>query len=59
MAGATDTARFFIEQFLPELEELERSGLFTTVRIAVDDIPSYQFLCKSNESTHNRAKSPL
>ena len=32
MAGASDKARFYLEQSIPELQELERKKLFTKVR---------------------------
>jgi U3 small nucleolar RNA-associated protein 6 len=31
MAGASDKARFYLEQFIPELQELERKKIFTKV----------------------------
>ena len=31
MAGASDRARFYLEQSVPELHELERKGIFTKV----------------------------
>lgn len=32
MAGASDKARFYLEQSIPELQELERKKVFTKVR---------------------------
>src|SRR3954454_5830774 len=32
MAGASDKARFYLEQSVPELKGYERKGIFTTVR---------------------------
>lgn len=32
MAGASDKARFYLEQSIPELQELERKKIFTIVR---------------------------
>jgi U3 small nucleolar RNA-associated protein 6 len=34
MAGASDKARFYLEQSVPELKEYERRKVFTTVRVA-------------------------
>jgi U3 small nucleolar RNA-associated protein 6 len=33
MAGASDKARFYLEQSVPELKEYERRKVFTTVRV--------------------------
>lgn len=33
MAGASDKARYFLEQSLPELHELERKKIFTKVSV--------------------------
>lgn len=33
MAGASDKARFYLEQCVPELQELERKKVFTKVCI--------------------------
>lgn len=33
MAGASDKARFFLEQTIPELHELRKKKLFTEVRV--------------------------
>ena len=39
MAGASDKARFYLEQSIPELQEFERKKLFTKViRIELSDI---------------------
>ena len=39
MAGASDKARFYLEQSIPELQELERKKLFTKViRIEISEI---------------------
>ena len=35
MAGASDKARFYLEQSVPELKEYERKGIFTTVRCGI------------------------
>jgi hypothetical protein len=35
MAGASDKARFYLEQSVPELKEYERRKIFTTVRVAL------------------------
>jgi hypothetical protein len=35
MAGASDKARFYLEQSVPELREYERKGIFTTVRYRI------------------------
>lgn len=35
MAGASDKARFYLEQSVPELQELERKKIFTKVCISV------------------------
>ena len=32
MAGASDKARFYLEQSIPELQELERKDIFTKVQ---------------------------
>jgi U3 small nucleolar RNA-associated protein 6 len=37
MAGASDKARFYLEQSIPELKDYERRKIFTTVGVA----PSY------------------
>jgi len=34
MANASDKARFYLEQSVPELKEDERRKIFTTVRVA-------------------------
>lgn len=44
MAGASDKARFYLEQSVPELKEYERRKVFTTVRVA--HLPC--FLCDSD-----------
>lgn len=33
MAGASDKARFYLEQYVPELQEFERKGIFTSDEI--------------------------
>ena len=32
MAGSSDKARFYLEQLVPELQELQRKKIFTKVR---------------------------
>lgn len=34
MAGASDKARFYLEQSVPELKDYERRKIFTTVSLA-------------------------
>ena len=36
MAGASDKARFYLEQSIPELHELERKKIFSKVGSAID-----------------------
>jgi U3 small nucleolar RNA-associated protein 6 len=38
MSAATDKARFFLEQSVPELKEYERKKLFTKVGFPIGDL---------------------
>lgn len=45
MTGASDKARFYLEQSVPELQELERKKIFTKVRLPFTlrlDLPTKQ-----------------
>ena len=35
MAGASDKARFYLEQSVPELQELQRKKIFSEVRFPI------------------------
>ena len=35
MAGASDKARFYLEQSVPELQELQRKKIFSEVRFRI------------------------
>lgn len=42
MSGANDKARFYLEQGVPQLQELEQKKIFTKVSFAI----SLQFKCQ-------------
>ena len=46
MAGASDKARFYLEQSVPELQELERKKIFTKVNLIFFKLPSMLFFDK-------------
>ena len=46
MAGASDKARYFLEQSIPELQELERKKIFTHVRLVFPSHCKYSLLTR-------------
>jgi hypothetical protein len=54
MAGASDKARFYLEQFVPELKEYEKKEIFTKVAALFTERP-----IQANPSTgRNNLHSP-
>ncbi len=52
MAGASDKARFYLEQSVPELQDLQRKKIFT-------EVPPYAITDEAHESNNLSSKRSI